>query len=149
MYHGWADNMVPSQTSVDYYEAVKAKLGAQRIARFYRLFMIPGMWHCSSGPDVLFHSEEASAVPLEADRDMLTALERWVEHGRAPESFETSLLNKDGKVERAHLICAYPKGCEVSRVGRHARRTKLELFNKVSIMVVHVCGRTDVPSVGD
>jgi len=71
--------------------------------------MIPGMWHCSNGPDVLFHSEEASAVPLEPDRDMLTALEQWVEHGRAPESFETSLLNRDGKVERTHLICAHPK----------------------------------------
>lgn len=109
VYHGWADDMVPSQTSVEYYEAVKAKLGAQRIAGFYRLFMIPGMWHCSGGPDVLFHSEEASAVPLAPDRDMLTALEQWVEHGRAPESFETSLLTRDGKVERTHLICAYPK----------------------------------------
>lgn len=109
VYHGWADDMVPAQTSVDYYEAVTAKLGTQRVAEFYRLFMIPGMWHCSSGPDVLFHSDEAMAIPLEPHRDMLRALEQWVEHIRVPQSFETSLLEKDGKVLRTHLICAYPK----------------------------------------
>lgn len=108
VYHGWADDMVPSQTSVDYYNSVTAKLGARRVADFYRLFMVPGMWHCSNGPDVLLRSDEASAIPLSPDRDMLTALEEWAEDGRAPEKFETSILTKDGKVERTHLICAYP-----------------------------------------
>jgi feruloyl esterase len=109
VYHGWADDMVPSQTSVDYYDRVTAHVGAPTVAKFYRLFMIPGMWHCSSGPDVLFHSDQAAAVPLTSDRDMLTALEQWVEHGRAPNNFGTSLLTKDGNVESTHLICAYPK----------------------------------------
>lgn len=123
IYHGWADDMVPSQTSVEYYEAVRAKLGAPQVAKFYRLFMIPGMWHCSSGPDVLFHSEEAPAVPLASGRDMLRTLEEWVEHGRAPEKFETSLLTKDGKVARTHLVCAYPKVAKYRGAGdiRYAR----------------------------
>lgn len=117
VYHGWADDMVPSQTSVAYYEAVAGKLGLQRVAGFYRLFMIPGMWHCSSGPDVLFRSEGTTAIPVEPDRDMLAALEQWVEHNRAPERFETSLLDKDGKVERTHLICAYPNLAKYRGVG--------------------------------
>jgi feruloyl esterase len=109
VYHGWADDMVPSQVSIDYYDSVKSKLGSKRLQEFYRLFMVPGMWHCSRGPDVLFRSEDALAIPLEPERDMLTALEQWVEHNRAPNSFVTSRLSKDGTIERTHLLCAYPK----------------------------------------
>lgn len=109
IYHGWADDMVPSQVSTDYYDSVNSKLGPKQLEAFYRLFMIPGMWHCSSGPDVLFRSEDAVAVPLEPERDMLTALEQWVEHDRAPNHFVASRLSKDGTIERTHLLCAYPK----------------------------------------
>jgi feruloyl esterase len=110
VYHGWADDMVPSQVSTDYYASVMAKLGAARVNGFYRLFMVPGMSHCGGGPGagVLFRSEEATAVPLEPDRDMLTALEQWVEQGRAPSSFVASRLDKDEAIERTRLVCAYP-----------------------------------------
>jgi feruloyl esterase len=110
VYHGWEDDMVPSQVSIDYYDSVIAKLGSKRVNTFYRLFMIPGMWHCSGGPgaNVLFHSDAASAVPLAPDRDLLTALEQWVEQGRAPSSFIASRLGKDGSVERTQLVCPYP-----------------------------------------
>ena len=33
---------------------------------------------------------------------MLTASEQWAEDGRAPQSLETSILTKDGKIERTH-----------------------------------------------
>jgi len=99
--------MVPSQVSTDYYDSVNSKLGPKQLEEFYRLFMVPGMWHCS-GPDVLFRSEDAVAIPLEPERDMLTALEQWVEQNRAPNSFVASRLNKDGTIERTHLLCAYP-----------------------------------------
>ena len=110
VYHGWADDMVPSQVSTEYYASVAAKWGAERVNSFYRLFMVPGMSHCGGGPgaNVLFHSEEAAAVPLEPDRDILTALEQWVEQGRAPSSFVPSRLDKDGAIERTRLVCAYP-----------------------------------------
>jgi feruloyl esterase len=72
--------------------------------------MVPGMAHCKGGPgaDVLFHSEETTAVPLEPERDMLTALEQWVEQGRAPSKFVSSRLDKQGGVERTRLLCPYP-----------------------------------------
>jgi feruloyl esterase len=110
VYHGWADDMVPSQVSPEYYASVTAKMGPARVKSFYRLFMVPGMGHCGGGPGagVLFQSEEATAVPLDPDRDMLTALEQWVEHGRAPAEFVASRLNKDGAIERTRLVCAYP-----------------------------------------
>lgn len=79
VYHGWADDMVPSQVSTDYHASVTAKMGPAHVKSSYRLLMVPGMAHCGAGPGaiVLFDSEEAAAVPLEPDRDMLTALERW------------------------------------------------------------------------
>jgi hypothetical protein len=110
VYHGWGDDMVPAQVSVDYRALLSGKLGESHVNEFFRLFMIPGMAHCGGGPgaDVLFHSEKANAVPLEPERDMLTALEQWVEQGRAPSKFVASRVNEQGVVERTRLICAYP-----------------------------------------
>ncbi len=111
VYHGWGDDMVPSQVSTDYYASVGKQMGTTRVENFYRLFMVPGMGHCGGGPgaNVLFRSEQAATVPLNPDRDMLTALEQWVEHGRAPSNFVASRLNKEGAIERTRLVCAYPK----------------------------------------
>ena len=110
VYHGSADDMVPSQVSTDYFDSLTSKLGSRRVNEFYRLFMIPGMCHCSRGPgaNVLFRSEDAAAVPLDPERDLLTALEQWVERGRAPSKFIPSRLSKDGAVERTRLVCPYP-----------------------------------------
>ena len=47
--------------------------GASKVQENYRLFMVPGMNHCSGG--------------LGTDQfDMLTALENWVEKKQAPAS---------------------------------------------------------------
>jgi feruloyl esterase len=110
VYHGWADYMVPSEVSIDYWNAVTGKLGESRTGAFYLLFMVPGMAHCADGPgaDVLFHFAEAPAVPLEPERDMLAALEQWVEHGRVPSKFVASRVNEQGVVERTRLLCPYP-----------------------------------------
>jgi feruloyl esterase len=111
VYHGWGDDMVPSQVSTDYYSSVGAQMGTARLENFYRLFMVPGMGHCGGGPgaNVIFRSEQATAVPLNPDRDLLTALEQWVEHDRAPSNFVASRVNKEGAIERTRLVCAYPK----------------------------------------
>jgi feruloyl esterase len=61
---------------------------------FYRLFMVPGMAHCSggTGPNTF---------------DMQAALERWIEQGFAPDRIiATRVLN--GVVERSRPLCAYP-----------------------------------------
>jgi feruloyl esterase len=57
----------------DYYEAVERTMGGRAATEdFFRLFVVPGMLHCTSG-------EGAFAI------DYLTYLERWVEHGQAPD----------------------------------------------------------------
>ena len=65
--------MVLSHVSTNYCDSVTAKVGAACVQDFYRLFMIPGMCHGAGNPvNVLFRSNEATAMPPEPDGDMLT-----------------------------------------------------------------------------
>jgi feruloyl esterase len=70
-YHGWTDAAISPRMSIDYHAAVARRLGDT--ASFHRLFLVPGMNHCGGG-----------AGPWQVD--WLSALERWVEAGRAPEA---------------------------------------------------------------
>ena len=73
VYHGWSDYSVVPLNTVDYYEtAVKTMDGLDATQDFFRLFMIPGMSHCSGGP-------AAYAI------DYLSYMEQWVEAGQAPD----------------------------------------------------------------
>jgi len=47
-YFGWADTALNPLMGIDYYEQVQAKLGAAG-RDVYRLFMVPGMFHCRGG----------------------------------------------------------------------------------------------------
>jgi len=72
LYHGWSDDSLTPATSIDVYTAHERAFGGRaRLDPFFRLFMIPGMYHCRGGPG-------ADAV------DFLDAIERWVEKREAP-----------------------------------------------------------------
>ena len=68
-YHGWNDPAIPPGYSQQYHANVQAKMGPS--ADFYRLFMVPGMLHCSGGP-----------APTRVD--WIAMLEDWVERDAAP-----------------------------------------------------------------
>ncbi|HUR35561.1 MAG TPA: tannase/feruloyl esterase family alpha/beta hydrolase [Vicinamibacterales bacterium] len=101
MYHGWNDPSISPQNTVNYYESAVAtwraqeKAGAEATPDFIRLFMVPGMLHCSGGPGT-------------DTFDALAALERWVERGDAPDSLPASHVTA-GVVTRTRPLCAYPK----------------------------------------
>jgi hypothetical protein len=94
-YHGWADALVNPQMSVDYYELVMKKLGALQTKEFYRLYMIPGMFHCAGG--------------VGCDRaDWFTPLVEWVEKGVAPGALAGArVANGTTVMTRPH--CVYPE----------------------------------------
>ena len=76
LYHGWADESLMPAHTLDYWrDAQQRQRVGQRdgLSEFARLFMLPGMLHCGGGPGA-------------TEVDYLTALERWVEAGEAPES---------------------------------------------------------------
>lgn len=59
-YHGYQDQIIPSRASAAWYDKVYSfykSLGAtQEVEGFYRLFMVPGMQHCSGGDGGAFPS---------------------------------------------------------------------------------------------
>jgi hypothetical protein len=93
-YFGWADNGLNPMMGVRYYESVLEKLGP-RTTDFYRLFMVPGMFHCGGGVGV-------------STFDALTPLVTWVEQGTAPASIVGSRI-VDGKAVRTRPLCPYPE----------------------------------------
>ncbi|HWL61523.1 MAG TPA: tannase/feruloyl esterase family alpha/beta hydrolase [Steroidobacteraceae bacterium] len=94
MTYGWADQILQPMMGVNYYEALLKRYG-KATGSFARLFMVPGMTHCSGG--------------LGTDRfDAMTALINWVEAGEAPESLAGSRV-VDNKVVRTRPLCPYPQ----------------------------------------
>ncbi|MEH2567369.1 tannase/feruloyl esterase family alpha/beta hydrolase [Bradyrhizobium sp. AZCC 2289] len=112
MYHGWADPLIPSQSSINYFNALvgndshgfqQASFGAgnpalQRTQSYARLFMAPGLYHCSGGPG-------PNAF------DALTPLVTWVETGTAPETIIATKFVADTPpaVAMTRPLCVYPK----------------------------------------
>ena len=73
LYHGWSDTDATPASSLFFYGSHVRAFGREELAGFLRLFMLPGMAHCSGGAGV--HAA-----------DYLTLLEKWVEQGEPPES---------------------------------------------------------------
>jgi feruloyl esterase len=103
-YHGWNDQLIAPQNSIDYYESVLASFGTgkkdraqtlREVQSFFRLFMAPGMAHCGggTGPNTF---------------DMQAALEQWVERGVAPERI-VATRSVAGVVDRLRPLCPYPQ----------------------------------------
>lgn len=93
-YHGWADMALNPFMSVDYYESVLDFMGAEETMDFYRLYMVPGMFHCGGGAgcDIV---------------DWFTALVSWVEGDIAPEGLIGSHI-EGGEVFRTRPLYPYP-----------------------------------------
>ncbi len=92
---GWADTALNPMMAVNYYEDVRATMGESTTSDFYRLFMVPGMFHCRGG--------------LGTDRfDALTPLFNWVEGGVAPDRIPAARI-ENGEVTRTRPLCPYPQ----------------------------------------
>ena len=113
MYHGWADPLIPSQSSINYFNALvgnngqgfqqasfssDGSPGLRRTQSFARLFMVPGMYHCSGGPGPNTF-------------DALSPLVNWVENGVAPETITATKFVADTPpaVQMTRPLCVYPK----------------------------------------
>ena len=123
-YVGWADSAIAPANSVNYYNSVRAELAGveprgrvsnpwREIQEFYRLFMVPGMAHCSGGdgPNA-FGNGTSNGPVIDADHDLLKALERWVEEGVAPEKIiATHYVNNTpaSGVQFQRPLCPFPQ----------------------------------------
>jgi feruloyl esterase len=94
MYFGWSDPQLNPKMGVEYYEQVVEKMGSST-DDFFRLFMIPGMFHCGGGVGT-------------SQFDAATPVVKWVEAGTAPVTIEAARV-LDGKVVRTRPLCVYPE----------------------------------------
>ena len=111
LYHGWADALVAAVPTIDYYQALQDRFGAEQTRNFARLFLVPGMDHCrgGAGPDRFGAAGglRSEGVTRDAGDDLLTALEQWIDGGPAPDQVRTASF-VDEKPVRTRPACAFP-----------------------------------------
>lgn len=123
-YHGAADALIPTGSSVYFYNQVRQTLVQKGIELddFYRFFLIPGMNHCSGASIAPWYIASASqsitgathSVPgfEDADHDIILAMMKWVEEGKAPDKLiATKFINDTATlgVLGQRPLCPYPK----------------------------------------
>jgi hypothetical protein len=110
LYHGWNDPAISALNTVNYYNDVINRMRGQEPEAFVRLYMVPGMQHCSggTGPDSFGQGGGAK----DAQHNVAVALEEWVEKGIAPNAivatkYEGGDAAKGAKMTRP--LCPYPQ----------------------------------------
>ena len=96
MWQGFADQLIPSEDSIDYYDSVTNFLGGgyAQTQQWYRHFMAPGVAHCGGG---------VGPQP----QNLFPTVVNWVENAVAP---DTLLATKSlpGGVTQSRPLCPYP-----------------------------------------
>jgi len=101
-FHGNSDPWFSALDTLGYYQSLAAPNGgADKVAEWSRLFLVPGMAHCAGGP-ALDHF------------DMLSAIVGWVEKGATPDSIIATGKAFPG---RSRPLCAYPKHAQYNGSG--------------------------------
>ena len=95
LYHGWNDQLISPYNTINYYQSITKAMGAAEADDVVRLFMAPGMLHCSGGPGP-------------NSFDAVTALEQWVEKGVKPSQLVAS-HSTNGVIDRTRPLCPYPQ----------------------------------------
>jgi feruloyl esterase len=104
IYHGASDPAIPPGRTVMFYHDLATTMhGADKEAASVRLFLVPGMQHCSGGigPDQF---------------DTLSAIEAWVEQGKAPTSIAAS-TKPDAATPHRLPLCPFPRQARYSGHG--------------------------------
>jgi hypothetical protein len=92
-FHGVSDPWFSARETVQYYERLARDNPPTPIQDWSRLFLVPGMAHCSGGDRTL-------------DRfNMVEAIVNWVEKGRAPEQVIATGSSMPGE---SRPLCPYP-----------------------------------------
>ncbi len=95
MWQGEADNAGGSYLLPDYYQRVRDTMGGfAGTDPFLRVYMLPGVYHCSGGTVAYQH-------------DLLGQMINWVERGTAPDAIVGTAILDDGTI-RNRPVYPYP-----------------------------------------
>ncbi|WP_162244018.1 tannase/feruloyl esterase family alpha/beta hydrolase [Pseudorhodoferax sp. Leaf265] len=120
-YQGLSDVLIPPGSIHQYLRQVESTTTGTDT--FVRLFEAPGMSHCAggAGPNMFGNSLSGATVDAkDPSRDLIAALDKWVETGVAPERIVATKKAGDapeGDVVRTLPLCAYPNVARFSGVG--------------------------------
>lgn len=128
-YHGLADPLIPPEYSINYLNEVQETMtgsntpGSSLVDDFYRLFLVPGMHHCSGsggapyfiagGGQSIKEDNYTHSVPgfMDAQHDVVLAVMDWVENGTAPDSIIATKWHDDktaNGLSKQMPLCPYP-----------------------------------------
>lgn len=118
LYQGWGDPLVPPRIPIDYYERVRATMGAAAADETVRLYMAPGMGHVIGGFGPNVFGQLAPGGASDPRHSVNAAIEAWVERGVAPGAIVAGKYADDlaaqlapGSVRalRERPLCPYPQ----------------------------------------
>jgi feruloyl esterase len=105
LFQGWADAAITPFGTIQYYRDIQRKMGTKEAHQFVRLFMVPGMMHCSGGPGPNTF-------------DAVAALDQWRQKDEVPESMLAAKYTDSaaaltgappGEPLSTRPLCAYPR----------------------------------------
>ncbi len=141
-YAGWADTAIAPENGLNYYRTVERTVGDPH--DFYRVFMVPGMAHCSGGAGPNSFGNGTSNGPLiDADHDVLKALERWVEHGVAPQKIIAThyVNNTPAQGVQFQSRCALTRNA--ANISERAIQTMRPTSDALTILTISILGTWD------
>lgn len=95
IYQGWNDFPLRPGRAIDYLaEVERVNGGAKKADDFFRMFMVPGMVHCATGPGAWM-------------ADYVDPIVEWTEEGVAPERITAVTAPAPQSFSRP--LCVYPK----------------------------------------
>ncbi len=95
LYQGCSDGSFSPLDTIDWYKSVNAAMAGDA-GSFARLFLVPGMGHCGTGPGT-------------TQFNVLSALVEWVEGNRAPERILAAAPPGTPWPGRTRPLCPYPE----------------------------------------
>ena len=113
-YHGWYDGSPSPLASVAYYRSVIARMGGLESTQdFYRLYMVPGMMHCGTGPGPnSFGNPTDTSGTMDPGHNIFSALRDWVETGKVPAAVVATKYPGDDSTKPPSMtrpLCPFPQ----------------------------------------
>ncbi len=100
--HGTTDTIIPTNSSIMYYDRLRAAMGEATVQQFMRLYLIPGFGHGEGR--------------FKAGFDALAMLDHWVATGLPDANPTVQDKNRSGH-GRTRPLCAYPSWPRYSGTG--------------------------------
>lgn len=101
-FHGDSDPWFSPLDTLNYYKSLAAANGgADKVAQWSQMYLVPGMRHCGGGPAL-------------DQFDMLSAIVNWVEKGSAPEEV---IATGSAFPSRSRPLCPYPEHAQYKGTG--------------------------------